>query len=281
MKPARADDRLREAIERAWQAATGAWPLIRIDRQDFTAHLLARCDGASTDEARLDALTKHAADLYLACACARGDLAAIRVLDQQFIVALPPALMRLSSDRQLLDEALQQVRIKLLVGGNEGVPKIASYSGRAPLASWLKILATHATIDLLRRSRADVELADAQLIERLASLGDPEMEQLKARERKRVKAAFEHAFAALTEGERNLLRLSLLDELTVDQMAKLYGRHRLTIMRRLKAIRGALAREVERHLGRGLALDAEGLKELVGLVRSQLDLSLRRLLRGR
>jgi RNA polymerase sigma-70 factor, ECF subfamily len=108
----------------------------------------------------------------------------------------------------------------------------------------------------------------------------PELAVLKARCRDELRAAFAEALAALSVRERTLLCAHYLDGMTVDDLGRLHGVHRATAARWLDSARGHVLRGVRRHLRHALGLDRRELASAVGLVRSRLDLSLSRLLRG-
>ena len=98
------------------------------------------------------------------------------------------------------------------------------------------------------------------------------------RYREDFKAAFEEAFASLDAKSRNLLRQSLLDNLSIDQLGAIYRVHRATAARWLASARDQVLEETRSVLRRRLQIDEREFMSLMNLVRSQLDLSLARLL---
>ena len=107
---------------------------------------------------------------------------------------------------------------------------------------------------------------------------DPEMDYIRTRYAAEFRAAIGTAMTELEPRERTLLRLGLVDGLTADQIAGVYGVHRVTVARWLAAAREHLAGRCQRRLEERLHLGPTELRSLLGLVRSQLDLSVRRLL---
>ena len=76
-----------------------------------------------------------------------------------------------------------------------------------------------------------------------------------------------------------MLRLHLLEGAGVGEIADHYGAHRTTITRRLAQSRNTLLVETRRLLVERLRLSRAELEAMVALLRSQLDLSISRVLR--
>ena len=94
------------------------------------------------------------------------------------------------------------------------------------------------------------------------------------------KQAFSAAVAALTSAERAMLRYWLIDCLTIDDIAVLTGGHRSTAARRLGRIRDRLLARAHGILRRQLRVGADELESILRTLRSDLDLSLERLLQS-
>ena len=92
------------------------------------------------------------------------------------------------------------------------------------------------------------------------------------------KQAFEHAMASLEPSERNILRMSFVSDLSIDEIGKLYSIHRATAARRLARARARLAELTREHLRQRLDLDEGEFTSIVRLVHSQLNLSISRVL---
>src|SRR5262249_9011610 len=145
----------------------------------------------------------HAEDLYLALACGRGDARAIGEFENQFIADVPEALSRLAAKAQP-DEVLQVLRAKLLVAEAGRSPKILDYSGRGPLAGWLRIAAIRTALDMTRRRANEPSGGTSEaLLDVPAAVEDPELEHIRTRHSADFKAAFEHALRNLSKEDRN------------------------------------------------------------------------------
>jgi RNA polymerase sigma-70 factor (ECF subfamily) len=116
------------------------------------------------------------------------------------------------------------------------------------------------------------------LAERLASDHNPELLVMKARYRDEFREAFGEAVARLAPRDRNLLRYQLLDGLTTHQIGTIYRVHRVTITRWLKKARDNLLEETRSLLIARLRVEPQEFNSIMGLIQSQLDLSLSRVL---
>src|SRR5262249_38647566 len=152
--------------------------------------------------------------------------------DRVFLSAVPTILSRGGVRGVAPDEIRQRVRERLFVGAS----KIAGYSGRGPLQTWLQVVTLRIAIDATRE-RA-MPIADTAEVDDLRLAGtDPELKLIKERYREPFKVALRAALAALTSEQRNLLKLHFVDGLTLDQMASLFDVHRTTIARRIAQAR--------------------------------------------
>jgi RNA polymerase sigma-70 factor (ECF subfamily) len=254
----------------AWLAtAHAAWPAIAIPDDEFVRYVEERAAGA--DPARL-----HVADLYLACACARGDQAAIALLEQKHIAHVPRDLVAAGESPAVVDEVSQQLRYHVLVADGQP-PRIASYGGRGPLGGWLHIVALRLAGGLRRRERDHAPLDESDPPTALPVV-DPELALVKEKYGPIFSAAFKEAFAALSSDERNLFRLFYLDGLNLDGLAVVLQVSRATAGRRMLAARERLLEGTLDLLRARLALDTDELESLLGVVRSRLEVSLHALL---
>jgi RNA polymerase sigma-70 factor (ECF subfamily) len=256
-------------------AARAAYKDIHVDDARFVAHVARSLPEDDVAEA-LQGL--HAADLYLALGCGSADDRAIAELERRFIADVPEALQRLAA-KVPPDEVVQVLRAKLLVAEHGALPKILDYSGRGPLAGWLRIAAIRTGLDLARR-RASERAAPSSdaLLEVPAAMADPELEHIRRRYRADFKAAFETALHGLTKEDRNILRLHLVDGLNIDEIGAIFQVHRATAARWIARCRERVHDETRRVLAQRLKIDDTELRSILGIVRSQLDLSINRLL---
>ncbi len=246
-----------------------AWPELDVDGARFAAYVAAR---VGDDD---DAL--YVEDLYLACACVERLPRALAIFDARHLSGVPRHLARVDRSPAFADEVRQRLRERLFVGSDGEPPRLASYSGRGPLATWVKIAAIRLALNL-RRGDRDASLApgDEPMI-----AGNPELLFLRHRYRADFNAAFALAVAALTVEQRQLLRMHFLDAVSLGRIAALHHVDKSTISRRLQLAREALLVETERRLRLRLRLADGEAGSLMRLFRSQLgDVSVARLLRA-
>jgi RNA polymerase sigma-70 factor (ECF subfamily) len=253
------------------------WPALELADETFVRHLAERLPAEGDPVAALRATAPHAADLYLACACTHGDTRALAAFDAGFIAPVAKYLSRADAIPAVADEVKQVLRTNLLVAAGGVLPKIAGYTGRGPLGAWVRVSATRAALRLRDAGRAQAPggVADPAV---LPARDDPEIDYLRTHYGAEFRAAFQATLAALSPREATLLRLHFLDGMTIEAMGALYEVSGRTIKRWLAHIRQHLMRETHRLLAERLRLSTTELENLIGLLRSQLDVSIVRFL---
>jgi RNA polymerase sigma-70 factor (ECF subfamily) len=238
------------------------------------AHLPPEADAASFLP------TLKAGDLYLACACARGDERALQAFDERFLAHLPQLLARTRVEGHTLDELRQILREHLFLGRDGKRGRIADYAGRGPLSSWLRVAAVRTASNLRRKDkgRSSVEEEAGSSPDVVGSV-DPELAVIRRRFGEDFNQSLREAFAALEPRERNFLRMHFIDRLGIDKLAPVFQVSRATAARHLAAAREALVERTMANLRARLRMQPEELQSLLGKVRSKLELSLGALLR--
>lgn len=245
------------------------WPQVDVPLEAFVAHAQAR---GHTEPESLEA---HASDFYLAFACGQSIPTALRLLEQHYLPRARDALLRRGTAHAQVDEVLQLLRERLLVGREGALPRIADYDGRGPLTAWLRTSAVRLALNSVRGVAAR---PPESLISGLVAPDDLELQALKGQHRDAFSEALTDAFAKMETRDRGLLRMHLLDGVTSDQLAKVHGVSRATITRWLKTARDALFELTRAGLRERLGMSEEDFAQLVPQLLSQLDLSVRRLL---
>lgn len=214
-------------------------------------------------------------EVALAEACARGEAAALARFEAEYLSIVPAALAHMKLDAIEVDEVRQVVRDRLLVGER---PRILEYAGQGSLRGLVKVVAVRAALDRVRKQARDTS-DDA--LEGLASPAqDPELAFLKDTYRAAFAEAFAEAVRGLEARERNLLRLHHIGGVTLDDLAKMYGMHRATVVRQLAKVRAALLSETQKGLKRRLKIGAAELESIMGLIQSRFEISVDGLLRS-
>jgi RNA polymerase sigma-70 factor (ECF subfamily) len=249
-----------------------AYPEIAIADELVAKHVAGR---APEDEG----MPEHDADMYLAIALAAQDAAALRVFEEKLVPHVDQALRRLRLPPNTKDEVRQTVRFDLLVG-SDGSPRIADYAGRGELAGWLRVTATRKALTLLRKNNREDSLDEMLLDHFPDAAANPGQEHLRTKYTGELKRAIHEAFASLEVRQRNILRQHILDELTIDDLARLYRAHRATCARWLADARAELGKNTRKRLISTLGIDREEVESLLRFLDSDIELSISRILHG-
>jgi RNA polymerase sigma-70 factor (ECF subfamily) len=131
----------------------------------------------------------------------------------------------------------------------------------------------------LRAGRAEGRARDG-LAKEPALPADPELAYLKQQYRGAFEATLAQLVAGLEDRDRMFLRLSLIEGLSAEKIGKMCGLSRATTQRRIEDVREKIADGLRQALGERLAMSGSGVGSVAGLVASQLDVSLSRILRA-
>lgn len=266
-------DALDRSLAEVIAAAHVRWPGIAIDEADF-ANALGERWAPELEPATAVELPPFAVELVLARSCLRGDEVAVRAFHREMFLRVERVLSRLGLSGSDADDVKQDVRAKLLLGDG-GDAKLALYQGTGPLAHWVASVAGREALTGMRRRRPNEPLGDDDLLD---AADDPQLLALKTRHSADFKRAFQAAVAELEPRDRAILRALIVDNRSVNEIATVYGIHRVTASRRISEIRRALLQGTKRRLRQQLELDEPSLESAIRLIDSNLDLSLYRLL---
>ena len=258
------------SLPRRLEAAQSATPGVRADPREFLAHLQARLSEATDPERELSEL--HVEDMYLAWALGLGDKAAFSRFEREFVAKLSSQIKGAAAEA---GELQQLVRTRLFVPADGHAARIAQYSGRGPFGGWLRMIATRCLLDL-QRGRQAHEAPRELDSPRVAT--DPELDYLKLRYASEFKVALESALAELDARQVTLLKLSFIEQLSASAIGVMYGVSSRTVQRWLADLREIVLVGTREGLRTRLALSPSELDSLLGLVDSQLQVSLYRVL---
>ncbi len=245
-----------------------AWPEIRLDVAYFHAHL-ATCLAQHAHVApRIG--PQIAADLWLACACLRGDAKAWAALERTAFADAHRALGWLGLSAAQRDEVQQGLRVALVVDG-----ALTRYHGIGPLRRFVRAVALRIAI---RQGGHRPFEREALLADLPARMADPQVRWLGVEARQHVRAALEAALLGLPPRARNVLALSVLRRMTLAQIGRLYGVDGSTVSRWLSTTRSSLGVAVRDALCRRLGIDRSVAESLLRGVGSEFSLSLQRIL---
>ena len=257
---------MKEAIRQAHADGQRDYPGVELSLEEFERHCTA-----VIDESRPIAWQRHGAELFLACACARGDATAISTFERQLLPAAAEAIGRVNGNADFVTEVLQAVSCKILA---QPALKIAEYSARGALVAWTKVVATRLALNQLGASRRLVA-GRSELAQRLVhDHFEAETQIMKGRYSQLFQVALSEAVNELPARDRNVLRMHLVGRCSIDQIGRAYSVHRATAARWLSGTKNKLFESV-----RGRLRDAqpkltdEEFMSVARLVQSQLDLT--------
>jgi RNA polymerase sigma-70 factor (ECF subfamily) len=176
---------------------------------------------------------------------------------------------------------VQELRAKLFVASGARPARIAEYSGRGSLEGWLRVVAIRVAVDAAEKAKQfnkmsnDEEAADQALL----GAADPELAYIKSQHRGEFASAFRDAMTTLTGEERTLLRLYLIDKLNIAEIGALTHIHRATVARHIASCRERMLGETRARLRARLGCTDSEVESMIGLLQSQLDVSLHAYLR--
>ena len=262
---------LEERLEDLLADARAVWPELAVDDLAFLRHVASH----TPDIASLDRV--HADELLLAFGCACGVDAALRTFDR-----VHGAEMRVLAERllpaALAQEVVQTLEQQLLVATADRPPGIAQFSGQGKMRGWLRVITVREAVRVRKKKGLEPTIDDA--LEAVGAEGDdPELRYMKALYKTEFREAFTLALGNLTGRERTLLRYTVIDGLNVDRVGAIYRVHRATAARWVAHARERLVVETRRELTERLAVGGPEQDSILRLIRSDLDLSIRTLLR--
>lgn len=248
--------------------------MLSLAEDRFAAHLVQLL----TEQPELRCAELRVGDLYLARACVDGDAGALAVFEASFWPAIDSALQRVRLSREQRQDLLQDLRMSLFLPRGAEPGRIAQYRGQGELRRWLRAVALRDAWRIGKAGHRELALDDAVLATVVVLDQNPALAGFKEACRAELKKVFVAALENLRPEDRTVLRQYHLDGLTIDELARLYGIHRATAARRVGKARSLLTESVVAGLGDRLQIRDRELASVLELVRSQLDLSLDRLL---
>jgi RNA polymerase sigma-70 factor (ECF subfamily) len=258
-----------DLVAAVWERARAAHPAIAIDDVALMSFAGARTRSVA------ELAERHVEDLYLACACAAGDRAALVTLERDVLPGVARGLGGIASSDDMRREVVQMLREQMLVGETPG---IAGYDGRAPLLVWLRVCAVRMGLRVAQREQRAEELDDDRLDQLAPGVPDPALALMQQLYGAQFRTAFRGATASLEPRERNLLRHAVLHALGIDQIAAIYHVHRATAARQIKQAREKLVAATRERMRVALGVGETELDSIFRVLVSMADITLREIL---
>jgi RNA polymerase sigma-70 factor (ECF subfamily) len=249
---------------------SSAWPAIDLSLDDLAAHVGALVGADPSYAAALADV--RADDLYVAAAAALGAPGAREAFVHAYLARVGEYVGRVDGSAAFADEVRQELATRLLVVAEDGRPgKLAAYTGRGPLAGFVRVSAVRVAQNKKRGKRLDV-LEDVGPRAPVATGADPELAYLKERYAHEFAGAFRATLATLSPEQREVLRLHYIDGLSIDEVGARCAVSRATAARWLAKARERVLRETERRLKERLGASVASPASVIGLARSRIDL---------
>ena len=253
-----------DPVAAAWQRGRASHPAITLSLDTYRSHVAARVQPAVLAEACLD-------DLFVACACVARDPGAVAAFDAEVMPYIDAVLS--TWDRELARETRQRLYAMLLVDHAGRGPLLARYDGHGALRRWVRVVAAREAGRTWRADGVEVPVDDDAVFDLLAPQADPALAAIKAEGAAAFKATFIAALGELDTRDRAVLRMHLLDGLTIDEIAPLYAVHRATVARWIASAKQDVLAKTRRRLMHELRLEGNEVDSLIRLVQSRIELT--------
>lgn len=259
-------------IADALARARATWPKLVVDDDALREWLLSRVD----ERTPLERL--HVGDLLLACACSRGDTAAIAAFHAAFVRDLDIVFGRSRARGTDVSDLRQLLDVHLFLPDGDRPPRISEYRGAGSLRTWVRVVATRITLNAGRRKSDQDDSLTSQMERHLGHEADLELDWLKEHYRGAFRRALSDAIAELPATDRSLLRLAVVHGLSATGVAAIYRVHRATAKRWIARVRKAVHDSTRAKLRAALHIDSDELDSIMGLIESRLEASIHRVL---
>jgi len=209
-------------------------------------------------------------DLYMATACAAGDIAAWGECEAAHFPFIRTFARRFLPDAAAQDLA-DQVIADLWQRG-----KIGRYEGRSTLRTWLGAVVAHAAINARKTWQPGVTPDTSSYREYARRTSDAAVTQPAPEEAHAGRALADlivRAIEGLNADEKLLLQMHYEQGLTLDEMEVPLGSSKATLSRRLKRIREQLMVRIDELAERKHGTSVTALRDRVSLDRLEFDLS--------
>ncbi len=259
-------------LDEARARGSEVWPALEVALADLEDGVRAHLDARGETEVALSSL--DAGELYLACACWRGDTRAILAFRSTYFAPIEPRLVRMGIAEAHCDDLWQELAMRLFVSVADEPPRILTYAGRGQLHGFVKVAATRLALDVLERLQRDT--SDTWLERIPGAPSEPALHWIKQRHRAELKQEIEAAIATLAPRDRALLRLTIVERASIASLARTYQTHRSTVWRWILQARAELAAHVRARLAARWQIGDSELSTITMMLDSQIDLSLER-----
>jgi RNA polymerase sigma-70 factor (ECF subfamily) len=270
------------ALREAWLTAIQRWPNFAPYKEQFVARIAQSVENNAEESTAISLL--RAEDLLLATAALAGCSEAQANLEGLIRETIRPALLKyLRSDEPLVEEVAQCTVVDVLYGRQAGRrAKLATYSGGGRLTGWLTTVAKHTANDHLKQ-RGRMPGHELNELDAHAAPPLPDDDQDTApylRDYgKQLMSAIKRAIEDLPAKPRTLLKMSLVEGMSIDEIGRFYGVHRATAAKWIKEAKLLIVDQSQQAFCGQTGAATTDFKSIVRVLVGYVDVSIERMLR--
>ena len=255
-------------LQSAYDNGRAAWPEVDLDRGRWADFVLQRKGIAILKSPAI------AADIYLACACLHDVPGALQRFLDAYDATIRSAVRAIDATPTFADEVRQRLAETMFVAFGGKAPRISQYAGKGPLGGWVRSSARRIALRLHSQQRPGRNVAVAAVDHKSSTGHSPDVLYIDARHRPEFESALQRAIANLPRRERLLLRLHLLEGLSLSRIAKMQSVTQPTVTRWLQKARDDIVAAMRGALRDRIGVNDSEFESIVGLIGSKLDFSL-------
>ena len=257
--------------QEAYATGRATWPQLSTDADAFARYVEQLGFACGIPATRAE-------DLYLAHACITNAPGALEVFETTHRHTIESAARTVDAPPPFLDEVRQRLREALFVAKDGGPPRIGQYSGQGPLAGWVATTTRRIAFRVARAGSSRKFVGEEALASEFCKGGDPDLIFLKAQYKVAFDEAIVKALRKLPRRERLILRLNLVQGVSMDRIAKMHNVTQPTVSRWLQRARVEIMKTIRDVVRDELNIHDRDFDSVLYLVRSQIDVSFSRLL---
>lgn len=242
-----------------------AWPEIALERTEFIDFVRRQSIEANTPVEILH-------DLFLACACGRGEPNALQSFRERYFRVVAAAVRSFDPSTEFADEIYQRLSESLFVSGPGAQAKIQRYKGQGPLAGFVRTAARR--IAMRAAAAAARFQGEEALVQMFSQASELDATLLKLQCREAINRALSIALRQLPRRERLILRMNLVEKVSTTRIAAMYKVSQPTVSRWIQRSARAIHDTVKELVCDELDIDTRELESLLSLVRSQIEITI-------
>lgn len=249
-----------------WSYAAKRWPAVGVHRDAFVAFASSRLGALPPP----DLTEQKLADLFLVCGCIARAPAALSAFQTLTEAHVAQAVANAGVPAERFDDVREAVGRMLLVGSEVEPPRIAAFTGRGDLCSWVRVVASHAALEVTTQAKR-VVLLDEDTVK--VAPENHEADEAALLDTNEVRQAFRDALGALSAPERELFKSTFLAGTSLDELAPRYGVAARTVSQWLRSAHERFLDTLRTSLVHKRAFGQRECDTVLSLVRSRLERS--------